>query len=98
MWRRRIFRGTALIGAASAISLACSSSTPIDMYYGTDAGSGFEAPPGVGGTSGQGGNGAGNDAGDDAGGAGGSAGANGGDAASDTGSDIGSDGTAETAP
>ncbi|HET6149502.1 MAG TPA: hypothetical protein VFH68_18340 [Polyangia bacterium] len=90
MWRRRIFRGTALIGAASAISLACSSSTPIDMYYGTDAGAGFEAPPGVGGSSGQGGD----DAGDDTGGAGGSAGATG----SDAGSDTGSDETAETAP
>jgi hypothetical protein len=103
MWRRRILRGRALstalsvsvsvslLGAASALWLACSSSTPIDMYYGTDAGLGFDAPTpdgrGLGGSSGAGGSGG-------AGGLGGSAGA----AGSDAGSDDGSAGTGGTAP
>ena len=90
MWRRRIrhqiLRGTALLGAASAISLSCSSSTPIDMNIGSDAGTGFDAPvretgpdtAGVGGESGAAGTG-------DVGGASGASGAGGAGGAAGTG-------------
>jgi hypothetical protein len=71
MWCRRILRSVAVLGAASATVLSCSSSSSIDMYFGTDAGKGFDAPPretfpgtgGAGGTAGAAGTGAGGDSG-----------------------------------
>ena len=44
MWRRRILFSATLLGSASALSLSCSSGTPVDQNFGTDAGASFEAP------------------------------------------------------
>jgi hypothetical protein len=46
MWRPRILRGMVLLGAAAVVPayLSCSSSTPIDMNFGSDAGKNFDAP------------------------------------------------------
>jgi hypothetical protein len=78
MWCRRILHGVLLLGLASALAISCSGSSATDMYFGTDAGAGFDAPmretgtdvdQGVGGSS-SGGSGSGGDVG--SGGAGGS--------------------------
>jgi hypothetical protein len=85
------------LGAASAVSLACSSSTPMDMYYGTDAGVGFDAPAIDRGLGGSGGSGGDSDAGGGTGGAGGASDASGsGGSAGTAGDDAGSNGTGGT--
>jgi len=90
MWRRRILHGVVLLGSASALTISCSGSTAIDMYFGTDAGAGFDAPApktGAGGNQGSGGSsGAGGDTS-----LGGNSGAGG--SVDDGGTDAGSGGT-----
>ena len=61
MWRRRIVRSMTVLGAVSAMVSSCSSSAPIDMYFGKEAGTGFDAPvpTGLGGATGDGATGTG---------------------------------------
>jgi hypothetical protein len=79
MWRRRILRSAVVLGSASALMVACSSNAPVDINFGKEAGTGFDAPAreaGTGGATGAGGSdgvggqgvgGAGGGGGDDAG-------------------------------
>jgi hypothetical protein len=83
MWRRRIIKSMTVLAALSALGVvpamvsSCSSSSVRDINYGKEAGTGFDAPIGIGGASGLGGAGGGEDT--DAGGQGGVGGVGGSD-------------------
>ena len=67
MWRRRILHGVVLLGSASALTISCSGSSAVDMWIGSDAGSGFDAPVRETGSTGTGGAGGATGAGSDQG-------------------------------
>src|SRR5262245_60636130 len=77
-----------ILVAACGLIAACSGSAQRDQYYGTEAGSGFDAPRGTGGARGGAGGGGGQ-----AGSTGGSRGGNGGDDGSGGGGGLGGSGS-----